>query len=73
MRAICIPTPSPLWHSLLSAAVFLLVGWLAIFLYALVTFGKRGFWVLLGGAPALWVIFIFLAIPFACAFKHDCL
>jgi hypothetical protein len=49
------------------------IGWLGLFLYAIVKFGKRGLWVLLGGVPALWVMFIFLAIPFACAFQHNCL
>ena len=49
------------------------VAWMALFVYAVGKFGKRGLWVLPGGAGALWVLFIFLAIPFACAFKHDCL
>jgi hypothetical protein len=56
-----------------TACGLLAVGWLVLFLYAVANFGKRGFWLLLGGAPALWVMYIFLAIPFACAFKHACL
>jgi len=55
------------------ASGLLAAGWLALFLYAVARFGKRGLWVLLGAGPALWVIFILLALPLACAFRHDCL
>jgi hypothetical protein len=56
-----------------AASALLAAGWIALLLYAVWKFGKSALWVLIGGAPALWVIFIFLANPFACAFKHDCL
>ena len=52
----------------------LAIVWMALFLYAVGKFGKRGLWVLPAGAGALWVLFTFLAINFGCAFnRHNCL
>ena len=56
-----------------AASALLAAGWFASFIYAIRKFGKRGLLVLIGGVPALWVIYVLLVVPFACLFTHDCL
>jgi hypothetical protein len=47
--------------------------WLILLIYGIGHFGKRSLWILLGAPPVLWIVYLFFAIPLACAFGNGCL
>jgi hypothetical protein len=51
----------------------LVAAWILLLIYAFVKFGKRGLWLLLGGVPVLYLVWVCLAILWSCYFGHVCL
>jgi hypothetical protein len=53
---------------LMMTGLLLAAGWILLLIYAFLEFGKRGLWLLLGGLPLFYVVWLCLAIVWSCYF-----